>query len=201
MASKITPTNINVNYPIAGQDNDTKGFRDNFTNIRSNFITAASEISTIQSTLSVSPTYTTAPISSTSLGTAGQIAVDSSNFYVCTATNTWASIPYGTALQSFRVANLSASSNVTVTSTDTVIVLDSTLGASITRANVLLPSTVGMLDGQTLTIASNVAITTTILTAGTSTKLYGNVAKTAYGSANTSFRWVYNSAGANWYRI
>jgi hypothetical protein len=34
MASLVNPFNINGNYPIAGQDNDSQGFRDNFTNIK-----------------------------------------------------------------------------------------------------------------------------------------------------------------------
>ena len=37
MASSINPNNIDTTYPVAGQDNDSQGFRDNFTNIRSNF--------------------------------------------------------------------------------------------------------------------------------------------------------------------
>lgn len=93
MASKIITTNIDINYPIAGQDNDTKGFRDNFNAIRNNFITSSSEISSIQSTLSVVPTYTNIPISPTSVGTAGQIAYDENFWYVCIATNTWAKYP------------------------------------------------------------------------------------------------------------
>jgi hypothetical protein len=200
MASRIVPTNIDVTYPIAGQDNDTKGFRDNFSSIRNNFSVAASEISTIQSTLSVVPTYTTAPISSTSIGTAGQIAADSSNFYVCTANNTWATIPYGIPLPTFRTANLSASSNVTITATDSIIVLDSTIGGTIARANIFLPSNVGLTNGQTLTIASNITVTSAVLIKGTNTALYGNTATNAY-TPNTSFRWIYNSARANWYRI
>jgi hypothetical protein len=48
--SNINPTSINGNYPIAGQDNDSQGFRDNFTNIVNNFTYAASEISALQST-------------------------------------------------------------------------------------------------------------------------------------------------------
>lgn len=201
MASRIVPTNIDVTYPIAGQDNDTKGFRDNFSSIRNNFTVASSEISTIQSTLSAVPTYTTVPISSTSIGATGQIAADSSNFYVCTGTNNWATIPYGVPLATFRAANLSASSNVTLTSTDTVVVLDSTLGATIAKANIFLPSNVGLINGQTLTIASNVTVTSAVLIVnGTNTVLYGNTATNAY-VPNASFRWVYNSAGANWYRI
>ncbi|MCX7594201.1 MAG: hypothetical protein N2235_10635 [Fischerella sp.] len=48
MPSAINPNNINGNYPIAGQDNDSQGFRDNFTNIRNNFTYAKSEIERLQ---------------------------------------------------------------------------------------------------------------------------------------------------------
>lgn len=49
MASQINPQNINGAYPVAGQDNDSQGFRDNFTNIKTNFERAASEITDLQS--------------------------------------------------------------------------------------------------------------------------------------------------------
>jgi hypothetical protein len=52
MASNINTNNIDVTYPIAGQDNDTQGFRTNFNNIQNNFITAASEISHLQGNVS-----------------------------------------------------------------------------------------------------------------------------------------------------
>lgn len=42
--SNINPTNIDGTYPVAGQDNDSQGFRDNFTNTRNNFAFAKSEI-------------------------------------------------------------------------------------------------------------------------------------------------------------
>lgn len=89
MASKINPTNIDVTYPVAGQDNDTKGFRDNFTSIKNNFLTAASEISSIQASLVNTPVLTNPPISSTAAGTKGQMAFDSEYFYVCVADHTW----------------------------------------------------------------------------------------------------------------
>jgi len=47
--SNINPYNIDGTYPVAGQDNDSQGFRDNFTNIRNNFSYAASEIADLQS--------------------------------------------------------------------------------------------------------------------------------------------------------
>jgi hypothetical protein len=46
--SSINPNNIDGTYPIAGQDNDSQGFRDNFTNIKNNFTFAASELADLQ---------------------------------------------------------------------------------------------------------------------------------------------------------
>jgi len=50
MSSNINPNNINGNFPVAGQDNDSQGFRDNFTNILNNFSYAANEITALQNT-------------------------------------------------------------------------------------------------------------------------------------------------------
>jgi hypothetical protein len=49
MASNINPNNIDGAYPVAGQDNDSQGFRDNFTNTKTNFQYAAGEITDLQS--------------------------------------------------------------------------------------------------------------------------------------------------------
>jgi len=46
--SSINPNNINGGYPIAGQDNDSQGFRDNFTNIKNNLTFAKTEIEDLQ---------------------------------------------------------------------------------------------------------------------------------------------------------
>lgn len=48
MTSLINPTLIDITYPIAGQDNDTQGFRTNYINIKNNFIQAATEITNLQ---------------------------------------------------------------------------------------------------------------------------------------------------------
>ena len=50
MASTIISGTIDGTYPVAGVDNDTQGFRDNFTIIKTGLATAASEITTLQST-------------------------------------------------------------------------------------------------------------------------------------------------------
>ena len=49
MASNINANNIDGTFPIAGQDNDSQGFRDNFTNIKTNFTNAKTEIEDLQS--------------------------------------------------------------------------------------------------------------------------------------------------------
>jgi hypothetical protein len=46
--SSIYPNNINGSYPIAGQDNDSQGFRDNFTNVKNNLTFAKTEIEDLQ---------------------------------------------------------------------------------------------------------------------------------------------------------
>lgn len=48
MSSQINPNNIDGNYPVAGVPNNTQGFRDNFTNIKTNFQYAEGEIDDLQ---------------------------------------------------------------------------------------------------------------------------------------------------------
>jgi hypothetical protein len=48
MTSAINPNNIDGAYPVAGQDNNSQGFRDNFTNTKTNFQYAAEEITDLQ---------------------------------------------------------------------------------------------------------------------------------------------------------
>jgi len=48
MTSAINPNNIDGQYPVAGQDNNSQGFRDNFTNTKTNFQYAADEITELQ---------------------------------------------------------------------------------------------------------------------------------------------------------
>ena len=48
MTSSINSNNIDGTYPVAGQDNDSQGFRDNFTATKTNFNYAAAEITDLQ---------------------------------------------------------------------------------------------------------------------------------------------------------
>lgn len=49
MSSQINPNNIDGTFPVAGQDNNSQGFRDNFTNTKNNLTFAKSEIEDLQS--------------------------------------------------------------------------------------------------------------------------------------------------------
>jgi hypothetical protein len=48
VTSNINFAAINQNFPVAGQDNDTQVFRDNFDTIRNNFFEAKTEITDLQ---------------------------------------------------------------------------------------------------------------------------------------------------------
>lgn len=48
MSSSIIPGNINGTFPVAGQDNSSQGFRDNFTATKNNFTEAKAEIEDLQ---------------------------------------------------------------------------------------------------------------------------------------------------------
>jgi hypothetical protein len=50
MASEINFNSIDETYPIAGKDNDSQGFRDNFGYIKNSLQSAKSEIETLQLT-------------------------------------------------------------------------------------------------------------------------------------------------------
>lgn len=48
MASNIISSSIDETFPVAGQDNNSQGFRDNFSAIKAGLATAASEITDLQ---------------------------------------------------------------------------------------------------------------------------------------------------------
>jgi hypothetical protein len=48
MSSNIVPGNIDASFPVAGQDNSSQGFRDNFAAIKINFTEAREEIIDLQ---------------------------------------------------------------------------------------------------------------------------------------------------------
>lgn len=69
MASNINPNNIDGAYPIAGQDNNSQGFRDNFTNTKTNFQYASDEITDLQNNVLLKSALTGSTVNNNMLGT------------------------------------------------------------------------------------------------------------------------------------
>lgn len=69
MASNVNPNNIDGTYPIAGQDNDSQGFRTNFTNIKNNFIYTKAEIEDLQAKVVVKSALTGTSVDNNMAGT------------------------------------------------------------------------------------------------------------------------------------
>jgi hypothetical protein len=67
--SNVNPNNINGAYPVAGVDNDSQGFRDNFTNIKNNFTYTAAELSDLQSKAIVKSALTGTTLNNNMAGT------------------------------------------------------------------------------------------------------------------------------------
>ena len=83
MASNIDVTNIDTAYPVAGQDNDSQGFRDNFTNINQNFVEAKAEIEALQDVeliVASPPALAIGAIGDLK----GKMAYDATYMYLCT---------------------------------------------------------------------------------------------------------------------
>jgi hypothetical protein len=68
MTSAINPNNIDGAYPVAGQDNNSQGFRDNFTNTKTNFQYAADEITDLQSKVVLKQALTGTTLNNDMLG-------------------------------------------------------------------------------------------------------------------------------------
>jgi len=81
MTSAINPNNIDGAYPVAGQDNNSQGFRDNFTNTKTNFQYAADEITDLQSKVVLKAALTGTTLNNDMLGVALSNAVLSDMAY------------------------------------------------------------------------------------------------------------------------
>ena len=70
MTSAIITNTITTDYPVAGQDNDSQGFRDNFTAIKAGLVEAASELTALQTVaiLSADLATQTTPVVNNLLG-------------------------------------------------------------------------------------------------------------------------------------
>ncbi len=69
MTSNVNPNNIDGTYPVAGQDNDSQGFRTNFTNIKNNFIYTKAELEDLQAKVIVKSALTGTTVDNNMAGT------------------------------------------------------------------------------------------------------------------------------------
>lgn len=152
MASQINPNNIDSTYPVAGQDNDSQGFRDNFTNIKQNFSYASAEITDLQSKAILK-----APLTGTTLNNNFNNNLIS-NFQYITA-----SIPRA-ALGTVTTAtlNFSASSYYTLTTGGAVSVAFTNWAAAGQTCSMRLQVTVAS-TAHTLVLPNTVSVGTTNL--------------------------------------
>ena len=70
MTSQVNPNNVDGTYPVAGQDNDSQGFRNNFTNIRNNLTYAKAEIEDLQNKAVLKSALTNSTLSNDLAGNA-----------------------------------------------------------------------------------------------------------------------------------
>lgn len=169
MASTITlySNKIDINYPVVGKDNDTQGFRDNFSAIQSAFAVASAELSNLQDAgvkLTETNDFNYNTIKNVVLQNTSELVksltvstISTSNAYVtidytegsyhkCNITTN----PSGTGTVSFSIVNWPASGNYArlylelspdSTSTTTVSILGSPKILGLTTTNVVYQTT------------------------------------------------------------
>jgi hypothetical protein len=156
MASLINPNDIDGAYPVAGQDNNSQGFRDNFTNTKTNFGYAADEITDLQNNVVLKAALTGTTLDNDMGGSAISDAVIRDIAFTRVAigtvsgsqTDNYASGQYQTLTTSGSVTlaftNFPTSGNqaflivrVTVASTAHTLTLPAAVGTSASAASVL----------------------------------------------------------------
>lgn len=188
MTSLINPSNIDITFPIAGQDNDTQGFRTNYQNIRNNFITAATEISALQA--NVSGTFTSNVtvlgnvIAGNIIGTGGNISIAGN-------------LTTSGARRDAGYQYYAPTTNFTYTVNNDVyrFILDPT--GAITNGNVLLPS--ANVDATIVSISSTQTVTNFKVTPNNGTTLVPSANVTLTGG--TSVEYFYHAVEAKWYKV
>lgn len=99
MASNINSADIDALYPIAGQDNDSQGFRDNFSTIKNSLSTAASEITALQDK--------TAGVAASAIEESGSVVGGDWNGYYIQDANFRANVE-----EVYSIGNVSSSQNI-----------------------------------------------------------------------------------------
>lgn len=132
MTSAINYTNIDATFPVAGQDNSSQGFRDNFQNIKTNFQYASTEISALQAN---------AVLAGQDNNLAGSLLANASvtglrEVYYDHGTVSAGTLTYNWYNGSYQLVNLGAS--LTITFTNFSGVTDKTISI---RLGIVVPNT------------------------------------------------------------
>lgn len=150
MTSAINPNNIDGTYPVAGQDNNSQGFRDNFTNTSTNFQYAADEITDLQNKAVLKAALTGTVLNNNMNGSI------LSNAQLQQMTQT--AVPLGTLAGSVTL-NFAAGSYQTLTTNGAVSITFSNLPVSGVLGSITLQVTV-VSTAHTLTFPSAVSVNT-----------------------------------------
>jgi hypothetical protein len=148
MTSAINPNNIDGTYPVAGQDNNSQGFRDNFTNIKTNFGFARNEITDLQNNVVLKSALTGTQLNNNMNGSI------LSNAKLQNMQETRVSLG---STQGAIILNYAAGSYYTVTTTDSITLAftnfpaPSTISVARMRLQITVSST-----AHTLTLPSSV---------------------------------------------
>jgi hypothetical protein len=153
MTSAINPNDINGAYPVAGQDNNSQGFRDNFTNTKTNFQYAADEITDLQNKALLKAALTGGTLDN---DVNGQLLYNFQSQQVSGTVN-----PLGTTSGSVSL-DWALGSYQTLTTSGSVTLGFTNFPASGVEASIVLQITVASI-AHTLTLPSAVSIGTTNL--------------------------------------
>lgn len=116
MTSQINPNNINGAYPVAGQDNNSQGFRDNFTNTKTNFQYAAGEITDLQAKVLVTTPLTGGQVVATqnnmNYGIIANAQLRSQSFTAVSLGSVANTIPFNYTAGTYQSATVSANAAI-----------------------------------------------------------------------------------------
>jgi len=133
MTSQINPNDINGAYPVPGQDNDSQGFRTNFTNTQTNFQYAAAEITNLQNNVLLKAALTGTTLNNNANG---QLLYNFKSQQVSATVN-----PLGTTSGSVTL-NWALGSYQTLTTSGSVVLGFSNFPASGAEGSIVLQITV-----------------------------------------------------------
>lgn len=192
MSSLINPTNIDITYPIAGQDNDTQGFRNNFTNIKNNFVQAALEITAIQANATPiqNGVFTGNLVTTLVTSTIGNINVASN-------INIGGNLITNSAKVDAGYQYYAPSTNFSYVATSIVSRFILNPSGAITNGAVTLPG--ANVNATVLTISSTQTVTNfqVIPNTGTTVVPNGNITLTG----GTSVEYFYHAVEKKWFKV